>query len=138
MAETCFRHALQIERKRAERSGNPALLLLFDIEAGHRKNGDSNALAENVTAALLSVTRETDFTGWHSESRVLGAVFTQLPSTSQVQRSVAAITAKVEAALKSEVGERNIEVRMFSQLFSATEPQSHTKNSPLPTVVIRQ
>jgi hypothetical protein len=79
--EPTFRHLLAIERKRAERSNRPFLLLLVDL----KKNPDfmdgndrfSIAAAGLLFTGLWQCLRETDFTGWYSESRVIGAALTQ-------------------------------------------------------------
>lgn len=135
MTETGFRHALGLESKRAERSGNPALLLLFDLGVADRTNGNSLVLAERVITALLSVTRETDFIGWYAERTVLGAVFTELSPAASVPKAVRAIAAKVEAALQSELGERNTQVRVSSRVFSGSGlPKKKTPSfAPLTT-----
>jgi len=131
MTETDFKHAISLEHKRDERSGNPALMLLLELGAGDRKNGNSNLLAGSVIAALFSVARETDLTGWYSDGRVLGVVFTELPPAPKLQKSVAAIAVKMEAALRSELGERNTEVRVSCQLFSGLGRSQ--KKDPAPT-----
>jgi hypothetical protein len=131
MAEPAFKRAISLERKRAERAGNPALLLLLDLGTGDRKNGNSNLLAGSAIAALLSVVRETDLAGWYSHSRVLGAVFTELPSAPKLQESVSAIVAKTEAALRSELQEGKTQVRVSSRLFSG--PGGFLKKKPSST-----
>jgi len=135
MTETDFKRAITLERKRAERAGNPALLLLLELGDGDRKNGNSNLLAGNVIAALFSVARETDLMGWYSDGRVLGAVFTELPTAPKLQKSVAAIAVKMEAALQSELGDRNAQVGVSCQLFSGPgrSQKKDSSSTSLPT-----
>jgi hypothetical protein len=76
--EQAFRYFLDIERKRAERSSRPFLLLLVDLEDRSGSNGliDSD-VAARLFEGLRQCVRETDFVGWFSEGRVAGAVLTQ-------------------------------------------------------------
>ena len=72
--EEAFRYFLDIERKRAEDSKRPFLLLLVDLlknEAGDRTPADA------LFAALATCLRETDFVGWYHADTVIGAVLTQ-------------------------------------------------------------
>ncbi len=82
--EEAFRYFLEIERRRAEISSRPFLLLLV----GLRGQSGTNSLIAGATAtelfARLSVClRETDFVGWYREERVVGAVLTERPDKSQ-------------------------------------------------------
>ena len=68
---------ISIERKRTERSQKPFLLMLLDCGSrnGSKKNGKA---LEDVVAALLASTRETDITGWYEEGMEIGVMFTDL------------------------------------------------------------
>ena len=120
--ETAFRRAINLERKRAERCGNPALLLLLAFRTPARTNGNTPVVAGKLKSALLLALRETDFAGWFSDSKVLGAVFTELPPTRELQESVAAIIARVKDALQAVLRENNIQVAISSELYSRREP----------------
>jgi hypothetical protein len=75
--ESAFHYFLVLERKRAELSRRPFLLLLVDLpDATHRGLG-APALASRVLSALSETVRETDFVGWYVENQVIGAVLTQ-------------------------------------------------------------
>jgi hypothetical protein len=80
-SEDAFRYFLDIERKRAEASNRPLLLLLIDVldDAG-RGSADQDS-AGLVLAALNGCLRDTDLVGWYHEARVLGAVLTQRGET---------------------------------------------------------
>jgi hypothetical protein len=76
--EEAFRYFLDVERKRAELSGRPFLLLLIDLK---KMNGVDAAIeretAQTISGALAACVRDTDFLGWYREGRVVGAVLTQ-------------------------------------------------------------
>ena len=75
--EEAFRYLLLLERKRAERSGRPLVLLLV----GLKRDGLSVKLTPEMGRLLFSVLsvtlREVDFAGWYREDHVVGAVLTQ-------------------------------------------------------------
>lgn len=74
-----FHRMISMERKRAERSRKAFLLMLLDLgrlQAGQR-NGDGRPL-QQVLSLLSGTLRETDITGWHTDHRVLGIIFTEL------------------------------------------------------------
>jgi lipopolysaccharide/colanic/teichoic acid biosynthesis glycosyltransferase len=77
LGEEAFRRMISIERKRTERSQKPFLLMLLDRgnSNGSKKNGKA---LEDVVAALLGSTRETDITGWYENGVVVGVMFTDL------------------------------------------------------------
>jgi lipopolysaccharide/colanic/teichoic acid biosynthesis glycosyltransferase len=77
LGEEAFRRMISIERKRTERSQKPFLLMLLDRgnSNGSKKNGKA---LEDVIAALLVSTRETDITGWYENGVVVGVMFTDL------------------------------------------------------------
>ena len=74
-----FHHVISLERKRAERSRKAFLLMLLDLgklQAG-QQNGSGRAL-QQVLSLLSTALRQTDITGWHTDHRVLGIIFTEL------------------------------------------------------------
>jgi hypothetical protein len=75
--EEAFRYFLEIERKRAEASNRPFLLLLVDLLKTPGTGDIDAARAEALFAALTTSLRETDFVGWYHAKSVIGAVLTQ-------------------------------------------------------------
>jgi lipopolysaccharide/colanic/teichoic acid biosynthesis glycosyltransferase len=65
---------LYLERKRAERSGNPFVLMLFDIDSLH-KNKKKSAV-KIISESLALSMREVDLKGWYKHDSVIGAIFT--------------------------------------------------------------
>jgi hypothetical protein len=76
--EEAFRYLLGVQRKRSERSHQPFLLLLVDLEMqpGPGIRIDP-ALARRLFSGLWRALRETDLIGWYREERVAGAVLSE-------------------------------------------------------------
>ena len=77
LGEEAFHWMISIERKRTERSRKPFLLMLLDCGSANGTKKSGKAL-EEVVAALLASTRETDITGWYANGVVIGVMFTDL------------------------------------------------------------
>ena len=94
--EEAFRYFLAIERKRAERSGRPLLLLLVNVNGGNARLDE--AVSSRLFAAMAQCLRETDVVGWYREGRIAGAVLMQGADT---QGAVAShqVRERVERAL---------------------------------------
>ncbi len=77
LAEEYFHRMICLERKRAERSGKPFLLMLLDTGKflPNEKNGK---VLENILSALALSTRDTDVTGWYKHHAVVGIMFTEI------------------------------------------------------------
>src|SRR3989304_3723071 len=73
--EHYFNQRLCFERKRTERSRNPFLLMLLNIEEFEISK---NRIIRDVTSALLSSTRETDIKGWYRHNDIIGVIFTEI------------------------------------------------------------
>jgi lipopolysaccharide/colanic/teichoic acid biosynthesis glycosyltransferase len=98
MPESLFLRALSLERKRAERSRNPFVLMLID-RATPARSDDDPLLRKAVPAVLASI-RETDIAGWHQEGGAIGVIFTELGATAQ-KSVTGTLRAKVTAPLQS-------------------------------------
>jgi hypothetical protein len=104
--EEAFHHFLAVERKRAEISHRPFLLLLVEFE---ERSGVSTPLDGSIAAQVFSGfaegLRDTDVIGWYREHRVAGAVLTDLNDVSeQVVREQ--VTRRVTAALRGSISAR--------------------------------
>jgi len=93
-----FHGLLCLERKRAERSKKPLLLMLIDSKGSPDLNGNG-ILLERVAGVLCQTIRETDLAGWFQPNSVLGAVFTQLGET-EISTAVKIIESRVIAELQ--------------------------------------
>lgn len=68
-------HAL--EKKRCERSEDPAYLMLADLSAFTDVSERIN-IAQSMMGVFSEVTRDTDIKGWHVDSSVIGIIFTEM------------------------------------------------------------
>ena len=91
-----FHHMLRIERKRAERSKKPFLLMLLDLSGLHTRHRNGHIL-EKMKSALVSCTRETDIRGWYERNKTVGAIFTEMASIDE--SSVEIIFRKLHSAI---------------------------------------
>jgi lipopolysaccharide/colanic/teichoic acid biosynthesis glycosyltransferase len=100
LKEEAFHAMLTLERRRAQRSRRPFVLMLLDTRAVH-KMGASPKFIEQLTSVVSNTTRETDLIGWHQQGEILGVLFTEInlegesPVTEILQ-------SKVEAVLRSD------------------------------------
>jgi lipopolysaccharide/colanic/teichoic acid biosynthesis glycosyltransferase len=80
LAENSFRRMIAVERKRSERSKEPFLLMLVELDEDGAPREDRKVL-EGTLEALRASSRETDVLGWYKEHAVLGVMFTGLVVT---------------------------------------------------------
>src|SRR5712692_6116772 len=99
LPEPMFLRALRLERKRAERSRKPFVLMLLDLPAPLR-NGKGGNLLNKTVPAILSSIRETDIAGWHQENCALGVIFAEL-GAADTKSPLGALRARVTALLQS-------------------------------------
>jgi lipopolysaccharide/colanic/teichoic acid biosynthesis glycosyltransferase len=126
--QEAFHAMLTLERRRAERSKAPFILLLVDTRLIH-KNGNSASFFERLTSVASGSTRETDVIGWYETSNTLGIIFTETtlleePAVAEILRS------KIAAGLQNEFGPEIsskliITVHVFPQNV-ANKPGPHT------------
>jgi hypothetical protein len=111
--QTAFRHFLAIERRRAERSGRPLLLVLVALRGNHADDRLSGATAAAIFRGLGETVREVDFVGWFREGMVAGAVLTQGGTAAETTRATVAerVTRVLRAHLPASVG-RRVRVRV--------------------------
>ncbi|MGH9242536.1 MAG: hypothetical protein ACRD3G_31185 [Vicinamibacterales bacterium] len=130
--QTAFRHFLAIERRRAERSGRPLLLVLVALRGSRVTSRFTNATAAGIFRGLGETVREVDFAGWFREGRIAGAVLTQgsgaasAPARDQVaERVMKSLRAHVPAGQF-----RNLRVRVVR-----FEPRTATDRQHAPTAL---
>lgn len=75
-SEEIFQDILCRERKRAERSGRPFLLMLLDVEKIIQKSNGAG-ICKKIVSQLGNHTREIDIKGWFTERAVIGVIFTE-------------------------------------------------------------
>ena len=77
LPEETFRALLALERRRAERSCRPFVLMLLDTSAVDAEKRGS-ALFERLASVVGSAIRESDLIGWYEEESVLAMIFTEV------------------------------------------------------------
>src|SRR5260370_26279024 len=100
LPENVFHAMLTLERRRAERSRKPFVLMLLDANL---ENGSAAGILRQAVDVLLTSKRETDMIGWYKENAILGVIFSEvniegdyfIPGT---------LRAKIEAALAEGLG----------------------------------
>lgn len=77
LKEETFHTMLALERRRAERSRKPFVLMLLDSSTAHA-NGHRQTFIERLTSVVSDATRETDLIGWYESGAVLAVIFTEV------------------------------------------------------------
>jgi len=105
--EKYFNELLALEKKRCERSEDPALLMLADLSA-FTDVSKRQKIAKSMTDVLSDVTRDTDVKGWHADGLVIGIMFTVMTGkegTLPLERRH--VTKKCLGRLQSHLGVEN-------------------------------
>jgi hypothetical protein len=116
--ERAFRYLLGVQRRRAERSERPFMLLLVEVDE-HARAGRriDRTLATRLFVALWQSLRESDVVGWYRDERIAGAVLTGFETSAAAAADAARVVAeKVEHALAGQLPPRlarGIHVRTY-------------------------
>jgi exopolysaccharide biosynthesis polyprenyl glycosylphosphotransferase len=125
LKEETFRAMLTFERRRAERSRKPFVLMLLDSGA-IRKNENNVGIVERLPSVVMHATRETDLVGWYENGTILAVIFTEinLEGTSPI---VEVLHSKVVKALQE-----NLDHKLASKLTITVHlfPESWDKDHP--------
>jgi lipopolysaccharide/colanic/teichoic acid biosynthesis glycosyltransferase len=81
--EDYFREMLATERKRTERSQNPILLVMMNIERV-LDLVPRRTIVKNLSSVLTGSAREIDIKGWHSHNRIIGIIYTEIHKSGRV------------------------------------------------------
>jgi len=123
LAEAVFHAALTLERRRAERSRKPFVLMLLDA---HQENGLAAHLLKQAHVAVASSTRETDLVGWYKRDAILGVIFTELGSDA-TSAIVETLEGKVQTALQENLGSATAaKIAITVHLFPENWDPDHT------------
>src|ERR1017187_7192704 len=104
LREDTLHAMLMLERRRAERSRKPFVLMLLDSHAVP-KNGNGAAFLEQLTSVVCDATRETDLIGWYEEGAILAVIFTEI-SLDGKNPITEILHSKVVAALRESLDRR--------------------------------
>lgn len=126
LVEDAFTNVLDLERKRAERSRTPFLVMFLNVEAIVGP-GDKERLLFEAASSLFRATREVDMKGWYERDTVIGIIFAEI---SEVGEQVTGkIVARVHHVLCNHIGvELAKKVSISMHVFGKREDDSK-KNS---------
>jgi lipopolysaccharide/colanic/teichoic acid biosynthesis glycosyltransferase len=105
--EDAFRALLLLERRRAERSRKPFVLMLVTLPTRKTVGG---VASQQVARTVAGIIRESDIIGWYKQDSVLGVIFTEITSGGKVP-IVETLRSKVLNALR-----QNLALSIVSQL----------------------
>jgi lipopolysaccharide/colanic/teichoic acid biosynthesis glycosyltransferase len=114
LAEGIFQSMLTLERRRAERSRKPFVLMLLD--AMHEE-GPAAPLLASALKVLDGNSRETDVVGWYKNGVILGVIFTEV-ATDGKELVTETLRRKILGGLEKEVGpEQSTKIAISFHLF---------------------
>lgn len=134
LSEEHFHRMIRLERKRAERSGKPFLLMLLDA-GKFLPNQKHGKVLENVLSALALSTRDTDVTGWYQQGSVVGIMFTEIAI--DLKKSIlATMLLRVSSALRDcltleQFSQISISFHLFPEDWDDEQTPQHPKSSAL-------
>jgi lipopolysaccharide/colanic/teichoic acid biosynthesis glycosyltransferase len=125
LREDIFHAMLTLERRRAERSRKPFVLMLLDSHAV-LKNGNGGDFLGQLTSVVCAATRETDLIGWYEQRAILAVIFTEInlegenPIAEMLQsKVVAAVRANLDHRLAQKLV---VSVHLFPESWDAERP----------------
>ena len=122
LAENVFHSMLTLERRRAERSRKPFVLMLLDANL---ENGTAEEILRQAVEIVVSSKRETDLVGWYKRGAILGIIFTEVNLEGDVAITETLRT-KIETAFIKHMGrERASKLAISVHIF----PESWDKDS---------
>jgi len=86
IAEALFRGVLVRERRRADRSNQPLVLVLLALEGGSQ--AQSAPIWRSVVEALAAAKRETDVMGWFEHGAAVGLILPEVPDSDAYPQEV--------------------------------------------------
>jgi lipopolysaccharide/colanic/teichoic acid biosynthesis glycosyltransferase len=101
--EDHFLEMLANERKRTERSQNPILLVMLNIEKLQESLPRKN-IVKHISSVLTDSAREIDIKGWYKYDKIIGIIYTEIHKSGKVP-----ILEKVHVNLALALGRDNAE-----------------------------
>ena len=122
LAENVFHSMLTLERRRAERSRKPFVLMLLDANL---ENGTAEQILRQAVDIVVSSKRETDLVGWYKQGAILGVIFTEVNLEGELSITETLRT-KVETVFVKHLGrDRAAKIAISLHIF----PENWDKNS---------
>ena len=126
LTELTFHALLTHERRRAERSRKPFVLMLLEMHALHAKSVDVS-FSDRVSSAIAGATRETDLIGWYEEGRILAVIFAEL-NLEENAPVAELLRSKIESVLRGSVGAKaSARIVITTHIFPESWNQNETE-----------
>lgn len=122
LPQDVFHSMLTLERRRAERSGKPFVLMLLDANLESRA---AERILRQAVDIVVSSKRDTDLVGWYRRDAILGIIFTEVALEGDLPVPET-LRAKMESAFVKHLGrERASGIAASVHIF----PEGWDKNS---------
>jgi lipopolysaccharide/colanic/teichoic acid biosynthesis glycosyltransferase len=122
LPENVFHSMLTLERRRAERSRKPFVLMLLDANLEH---GTAEQILMQAVDVVVATKRETDLVGWYKQGAILGIIFTEV-SLEGERPITETLRAKIDTAFLKHLGrDRAAKIAISTHLF----PENWDRNS---------
>ena len=126
LPENVFHSMLNLERRRAERSGKPFVLMLLDANLEH---GPAAGILRQAVDIMIATKRETDLVGWYNRGAILGIIFTEVNLEGETPITETLRT-KMETAFVKRLGrERASKIAISLHLFPETWEMSSSSRA---------
>jgi len=122
LVENVFHSMLTLERRRAERSRKPFVLMLIDANL---ENGAAEEILRQAVDIVVVSKRETDLIGWYKQGSILGVIFTEVNQDGELPITETLRTKFGTAFVKHMGRERAARIAISLHIF----PESWDKNS---------
>jgi hypothetical protein len=138
LVENAFHSMLTLERRRAERSRKPFVLMLLDANS---ENGAAEKILGQAVDIVLSFKRETDLAGWYKQGIILGVIFTEVSQEGELPITET-LRAKIKTAFVKHLGrDRAAKIAISAHVFPESWKRTGTgraEDSKLCTVLNRK
>jgi lipopolysaccharide/colanic/teichoic acid biosynthesis glycosyltransferase len=122
LGENVFHSMLTLERRRAERSRKPFVLMLLDANL---EIGAAVQILRQAVDIVVACKRETDLAGWYKQGAILGIIFTEVNLEGEIPVTETLRT-KIETAFVKHLGrDRANKIAISVHIF----PESWDKDS---------
>lgn len=122
LLENVFHSMLTLERRRAERSRKPFVLMLLDANL---ENGTAEQILMQAAEVVVTTKRETDLAGWYRQGAILGIIFTEV-TLDGARPITETLRTKIDTAFIKHLGrDRAARIAISTHLF----PENWDKNS---------
>src|ERR1700722_2461365 len=121
LEKSVFHSMLTLERRRAERSHKPFVLMLLDANL---ESGPAEEILMQAVDIVVTSKRETDLIGWYKSGAILGIIFAEVSMAGDSPRTEC-LRKKVETLFVKHLGrERGSQIAISVHIF----PESYDKD----------